>query len=108
MRNVNRRLAHFILALGVLALLGAALWQRPAARAAADAPRAALPPGTACKVYLRADAAGTSGQYVPNLTNNATLAGKVAAIDDQWLVLTTDKGEYHIPRPVILTVEVGK
>jgi hypothetical protein len=107
MRNIRGQVVG--LTLVVAAVLAGWSWsglRSPAA--AADAPRSSLAAGTACKVYLRADAAGTSGQYVPNLTNNATLSGKVAAIDDQWMVLVTDKGEFHIARSGILAVEVGK
>jgi hypothetical protein len=109
MRNVSGRLAIFTFVVSGLVTGWALSAYRPGDRAlAADGVKPGLTTGQACKVYLRADAAGTSGQYVPNLTNNATLSGKVAAVDDQWLVLSAEKAEYHIPRAAVLAIEVGK
>jgi hypothetical protein len=84
----------------------AAFWLWPAR--AADEAAPALAPGVTCKVYIRGDAAGQALQYVPGVTNSPSVSGAIRAINNDWVVISQDKREYHIPRGVVLTIEINK
>jgi hypothetical protein len=75
---------------------------------AADEAAPVLAPGVACKVYIRGDASGQALQYVAAVTNSPSVAGTLRAINNDWLVISQDKREYHIPRGVVLAIEVSK
>jgi hypothetical protein len=108
------RKAPAVAVLVVLALTLATLAYWPPRGASAADPggggaRGSLRVGQACKVYLRGDAAGQAAQsYVASAANNASVAGTIAGLDEGWLVLTTEKKELHIPRGVVLMIEVAK
>jgi hypothetical protein len=103
--NILLPAATFLIGVATLALLPA-----PRTTNAADPQprRDALTPGLACKIYFRGDASGQTAPYVATVTNNASLAGTIAAVDDQWVVLAADKHDYHIPRSSILLIDVTK
>jgi len=65
-------------------------------------------PGTTCLVQIRSDALGQTGPSasLPLTANaNSTLRGKLKAMDNEWVVLTTDRGEVFIPMRVVLLVQ---
>src|SRR5437868_2851670 len=63
------------------------------------APRFWPAAGTTCLVKFRLDAVGQIGQTgLPlNPVPNASLQGKLRAMEKDWVVLTTDKGDVYIP-----------
>jgi hypothetical protein len=106
---MRRRSILFVAVILVLGLTAFAYWPVPRARAADGSAKASLQPGITCKVYFRGDAAGQSVQsYVPTISNNASLSGRLTSLDDQWVVLAGDQKEYHVPRSAVLMIEVAK
>lgn len=93
-------------AFGLLALM---YWSNATARAAADAGGPRIAPGTECVLYFRGDAAGMAVQsYVGSPFNTPSFTGTLVSVDDNWLVLSKDKKQYHIARPGILMIQTSK
>ena len=67
--------------------------------------------GTSVTVQFKADAVGqqpSPGGPALNPLPGNSLQGKLKAMDLDWIVLNTDKGDVFIPRGVVLLVRVSE
>jgi hypothetical protein len=109
----NKNMKRTLLIMGCLAALTAvlALIGLPRTVAAADPRPSALAyptPGTPCLVQIRPDALGQAAPSAAMPLNvNGSLRGSFKGMDNEWVVITTDKGEVFIPMRAVLLVQAN-